>query len=445
MHKFLFLAMSHVLCTTAHAATLEFASAGDPVVLVLDGKVVGSSPLTVPDVEGATHRLGFRSTTFGRDVFTQSVEVPSEGGLRVTVDLHALSANVEVLPPIEVLPPEPVPEAHEPEPVPEAPESASVAVASPPQGDVFVVVENEKDAHIFLDDVDTGEVEQALLRAISVGTHRVEARTRCGRGVATIEVVDGNVARVQLPVEPGLGGISVSASPDGAQVFLNDKPVGPSPKELGELECGDYVVSLRAPGYLEQSTTVSVSAFTVATVAAQLEEEAFGSVAIVVSPLDSTLSLDGTDVSVGPITVPDVATGRHTIVATREGYRPKTSEIEVQRDVVARVDLTLDAQRRLPVARLAVDSAVTGGGLVAVGLCASSWTRSARAYDRYLTVPEDLEAAAIWDNEVIPAKRSALVSGALGATLLATSGLLWATTDWTASIHPTGATFTRSF
>jgi hypothetical protein len=66
------------------------------------------------------------------------------------------------------------------------------------------------------------------------------------------------------------GALSVSSTPAGAQVFLDNQFVGITPLTLNTVHTGSHTVSIRMDGYGEYSTTTPVNAGATSTVAAAL-------------------------------------------------------------------------------------------------------------------------------------------------------------------------------
>lgn len=84
------------LIVTAAAGDLRIDSAGSFVVVSVDGKLAGTTPLELPKVEAGSHELGFwASATDGEPVFVQQVQVPEVGAVFVTVDFVSQTVDVE--------------------------------------------------------------------------------------------------------------------------------------------------------------------------------------------------------------------------------------------------------------------------------------------------------------------------------------------------------------
>jgi hypothetical protein len=82
----------------AFAGDLRVDSKAEFVVVSLDGRLVGTTPLELPKLEGGEHELGFwSSATDGRPTFVRHITIPEDGALRVEVDFEARSVLIEDL------------------------------------------------------------------------------------------------------------------------------------------------------------------------------------------------------------------------------------------------------------------------------------------------------------------------------------------------------------
>ena len=97
-------------------------------------------------------------------------------------------------------------------------------------------------------------------------------------------------ARPQPPARPGkpTGGLRVSSTPSAAQVFVDGKPRGITPLEIGDLAVGRHTIELKS-GSGSVQRTVNVSANTVV----DIEESIFSGWVAVYSPFELVVSEGG--------------------------------------------------------------------------------------------------------------------------------------------------------
>lgn len=434
-------AMLLLTASSAWAGDLVIQSTGAPVFVVRGGEMVGSTPLTLPGLPGGRLELGFREAALSTTVFTQVVTVPESGVLQLEVNLPQRTANVASMPPL----------------VPPVPVGKEV-----PGGDIYVT-SVPPGASIFVDGNPTGAATPFVVRGVPVGKHTVEARTDCARASASLTVAGQLIARADLALVAQTGSLVVSAHVPDSRVFLDGVEVGVAPLTLGALSCGPHAIAVRAPGYLETTSDITVlgdealnlvvSNGTVPlspasgamppgrVVQISLRKEEYGTLVLDVSPLEAELVVDGVDVGAGPRSIERVAAGPHTVSGRSTGYDPKSIEVLVEPRSITRAALTLvpsapqPATKNKPPGGPPLGRVALNVGVSVVGLGAGTYgiarlLAASEAYERYETVPSDAAAAAIYANEVAPSRLQAIIGGSAGLVgILAASGL-WITTEF---------------
>jgi len=213
------------------------------------------------------------------------------------------------------------------------------------------------------------------------------------------------------------------------------------PGSFRDLSCGEHTVAIRAPGYLEQSSTVKLPAFETLTVEVTLKKEEFGTLVVDITPLEASVKVDGIDVGVGPRSIERIATGPHTVEGSSNGYHPMTLDLTVEPDQVARANLSLiplsqslepptPKKEAGPVARIVLNSAVSLLGLGSTGFGVARFAGASAAFQDYQTVSSSVEAERIYAEEVVPMRTQAYIFGGTGIALLGGSAALWATTKF---------------
>lgn len=403
----------------ASAAPVTVHSTDAQVVIVVDGKPVGSTPIANLDLAAGEHEIGVRSTLYGATAFTERISVPESGTVDLFVDWGKQAIWIATAPP----PRPPAAPASPPAPPP-----AAAAPPPTPTGDLYVASE-PSGAEVFLDGASTGMKTPALLSAIAAGQHKLEARTECARATADGQVRPGVVNRAQLTLVEGKASVTVTTNPVGANVFVDGTTAGAAPAKLA-LGCGEHRIEARAAGYLSRSTTVDALAYETLPVDLVLDKETFGALSIKPTPLTAEVEVDGVVAGTGAMTIGKIATGTHSVTLRADGYRTETRSIDVVADATGELQVTLKPKSSPgKIARIALNSAATASGL-GLGVAALvSYAEGADAYERFLDEESDDEAADIFDDEVKPAQTAAIVEGVLAGVLLAGAGALWITTD----------------
>ncbi|MDP2306169.1 MAG: PEGA domain-containing protein, partial [Pseudomonadota bacterium] len=289
----------------------------------------------------------------------------------------------------------------------------------------------------------TGALAPAMLRAVLVGKHEVEARTDCARAKAAVTIAVSVITRAELTPVDGKGTLAVAGTPAAARVHLDDIDMGKLPATYKDVTCGDHVVAVRADGFLEDRRTVRVAAFETTTVTVALNKEEFGTLVVDVTPLETAVAVDGIDIGAGPRTIERVATGPHEVSGVAPGFMRQLQAVDIQPNAVTRVNMLLLPEAAattktragptpLPAntGRLVLNSVVTAVSLGGTAYGVVRFLDANEAFARYLTVPSDVAAEAIYTQEVIPARTGAFISGGVGIAGLISSGVLWYTTKF---------------
>jgi hypothetical protein len=222
----------------------------------LDGAYGGTTPVTLSAAPGSHTVL---VTLSGYNDATQAVSVTSGSATTVAITLSPAGGG-----------------------------KGTLAVTSTPSG-----------ARISLDGAYTGLTP--LSRSVDAGTHTLRlAKTGYRDYTETVSIAAGvttpvNVALVQEGVETtpaqageGSGSISVTSTPDGAYVFINNEMRGVTPLTVPGLAPGSYTVRISKEGYADHSEKVPVAGGQITTVSATLPRgtaglPGFGSLLAVIS------------------------------------------------------------------------------------------------------------------------------------------------------------------
>ncbi|SCL75677.1 hypothetical protein L21_1586 [Methanoculleus chikugoensis] len=140
------------------------------------------------------------------------------------------------------------------------------------------VVSYPAGADVFLDDRYQGKTPSAGVYAISnvaVGSHTVRVALSGYQDYTTSVIVSGaTTSHVTATLQPGqstsTGSISVTSSPSGAEVYVDNVYKGITPLNLDGIATGTHAVRVALGGYGDWSTTVQVGAGSTASASASL-------------------------------------------------------------------------------------------------------------------------------------------------------------------------------
>ena len=232
---------SSVYCTLTQldtAGALYVISSPSNSNVYLDAAYKGMTPITLNNLASGTHVLEVDHA--GYYDWKSTVDVPAGGTRTVSATLNPMPSS----------------------------STGWLYVSSSPGG-----------ASVSLDGGTMGETPASgslNLNNIAVGSHTV-VLTRSGyqQYSATTSVSPNTVTEVSAILQPtsapsGTGGLTVSSTPPGANVFLDNNFMGITPLTLSSVATGSHTVSLKLDGYQEYAVTTPVNAGAVSTVSAAL-------------------------------------------------------------------------------------------------------------------------------------------------------------------------------
>ena len=351
---------------------------------------------------------------------------------------------------------------------PATPTAVPVAAPAVATGDVFIT-SAPSGASVYLDGVATGSLTPFVIRGVALGSHTAEARTACARASSQVSVTNGTIVRADLALVEQPGALVISSVAPDTRVFVDGADVGKTPLNLPDVKCGAHTVMFRAPNHLEAKATIQVAGYetlnlvvvdtattspapnaTTGSVQVLLPKEEFGTLVLDVTPLDAHLRIDGFDVGTGPRSLDRIATGVHSVSGSLEGYSPMTVDVLVAPDAIARTTLTL--QRPIPLTpvepvtkskpekrrskgpnnagRILLNAGVSALGIGAGVYSYDRFSVAKEAYGWFQTVPSEVAAQKLYDEDVAPNRVRGWVSAGVSALGVVGATALWITTDF---------------
>jgi hypothetical protein len=209
--------------------------------IYLDAVYKGRTPMTISNIASGTHILEIDQA--GYYDWKSTVDVPAGGTRTISATLNPMASSTV----------------------------GWIYVSSSPGG-----------ASVTLDGNFVGQTPYSgslKLNSIATGEHTVTL-SLAGYAPYSVRtsVSPNTVSEVSGILEPSVpvsttGGLSVSSTPAGAQVFLDNQFMGITPLTLNAVSTGTHTVSIRMDGYQEYSATTPVNAGATSTVAAALMPE----------------------------------------------------------------------------------------------------------------------------------------------------------------------------
>jgi hypothetical protein len=156
------------------------------------------------------------------------------------------------------------------------------------------------------------------------------------------------------------GMLYAKSNPPGATVIIAGKERGKTPVLVKGLTPGEVTVELRYPGAKPVTKQVTVEAKRVAKIDVYLDLPN-ASLTVISDPLEATVFINNTDVGKTPITIDDLAPGRHHLLLLKTGHPRTVRDIVLKPGAQVTVDIKLGtAQEAKTGARAPAEKDSTG-------------------------------------------------------------------------------------
>jgi len=148
-----------------------------------------------------------------------------------------------------------------------------------------------------------------------------------------------SIAGVILP----RGSISVTSSPSGAQIYLDNAYAGVTPLTVSNIPQGHHNIKLTLGGYQDWHTSIELGYDEPASISATLlpTPQRTGSIYASSSPSGACTYVDGSYMGRTPESIDDLSTGAHTIKITHDRYYDWSTSVDVSADHTSYVSASL--------------------------------------------------------------------------------------------------------
>ncbi|MBC8231218.1 PEGA domain-containing protein [bacterium] len=135
------------------------------------------------------------------------------------------------------------------------------------------------------------------------------------------------------------GGVTILSTPGEAEIYLNSRKVGVTPKKLVNLDADDYTLTLKKNGYGDYTQTLRIRDGMLPSINVTLSQK--GSVKIISTPTNADIYLDSRKIGVTPKTLSDLEPGNYTLTVKKKGYEIYTQRLRVKREMLPDINATL--------------------------------------------------------------------------------------------------------
>lgn len=132
-------------------------------------------------------------------------------------------------------------------------------------GDIYLKTE-PTGAEVFIDGKKLSELTPLTIRKVESGEHVIKVVKGDYIGTQVVTVIPNEIAQTTILLSRARGGLKVYSYPAEADIYIENKYQGQTPKVIQEISAGEYLVSVRKAGYLDMTKRVKVSPETFAEV-----------------------------------------------------------------------------------------------------------------------------------------------------------------------------------
>ena len=205
---------------------------------------------------------------------------------------------------------------------------------------LLLVDSNPQGADIIMDGVSKGSTPQ-LLTDLPMGSYQIEFRssTLLPRTM-TAKLESRSPVLLFAELISNTARLTLSSSPDGAEVRIDGNLVGTTPATINDVQAGKSELKISKRGYRSYVKTMTFEATKPYKISATLDALPSG-LTVITTPEGAKIMIDKRLVGVSPITRSDLNEGAHNITAVLEGYASQTQTIQLEPDTNDSVEFSL--------------------------------------------------------------------------------------------------------
>ena len=197
-------------------------------------------------------------------------------------------------------------------------------------------------AIVYIDDRMVGRAPLKSERLAS-GAHNIKIVRQMYRNYeSSVTVTDGAVAELRPVLAADFETVTLTTDKD-AEIWVNEQHRGTG-TWTGDLGTGSYIVECRRPNHRTTSETITVSpGMSVTKISLKSPQPIYGVLSIMSVPGNAEVWLDGKNIGLTPIYLPQTLIGNHTLKLTKSGCADWTGNVNVAEGQIAEINATLQS------------------------------------------------------------------------------------------------------
>ena len=193
--------------------------------------------------------------------------------------------------------------------------------------------------------IDNKMVGKAPLKSdkVASGVHNVKIVKQMYRNYeSSVTVTDGAVAELRPVLAADFETVTLTTDAD-SEIWINEQQRGTG-SWTGDLGTGSYIVECRKPNHRTTSETITVSpGMSVTKISLKSPQPIYGVLSIMSAPGNAEAWLDGKNIGLTPIYLPQILIGSHTLKLTKSGCADWTGNVNVAEGQIAEINATLQS------------------------------------------------------------------------------------------------------
>ena len=208
----------------------------------------------------------------------------------------------------------------------------------PAFGSVYVT-SNPSGAAVMLDGESTGKVTPCTIEEVKSGEHEIQLyKENYTPVVQNVTIIDGQTIPMDISLAARFAQVTITTLP-GASIKINGALKGTS-SYTEELMEGIYEVDVTLANHRSATKQIEV----VAGVPQSVElnpTPIFGSLEIITTPMDATITINGKDYGITPIVLDNLLIGEYDVVLSKTGCATVTEHVTISENATAAINATL--------------------------------------------------------------------------------------------------------